>query len=192
MSARAAGATCCRRWPSTRSRSTGVEINEGILDLVNRPIRRLHRPPRSRPARQFRQRRGAQLHRAPERAGRHHPDFADRHLGRHRQRRVRAHRELALHRRGLADFPRSPGAARNSDRVALVLRESARRGLPARGARVDDADADGRRRGRPITSRSSGRGRAAPTHPTASAPCSCRAIRCRPPISTCSKRSRRG
>ena len=99
-----------------------------------RPVRRLHRSSRSRPAGALRQRRGAQLPGSDDGARRHHPDLADRHLGGDGQRRVRADRELALHARGLDPVPGSAVAARRAVGLALVLRRSARRGLPQRGA----------------------------------------------------------
>ena len=85
---------------------TGVEINGDILDITNERVRRLHRPPRPRSARQVRQRRGAQLPRPHRRSVRHHPDLAHRHVGGHVGRRLRAQRELALHDRGLGHLPR--------------------------------------------------------------------------------------
>ena len=113
---------------------------------AERPLRRLHRPPRSRSARALRQRRGAQLHRPQRRALRRHPDLADRHLGRDRGRRLRAVRELALHRRGVGHLPVAPLAARPPQRVALVVQRSARRGLPHDRARHRGAAAARRRR----------------------------------------------
>ena len=109
-----------------------------------RPVRRLHRPSRSRPARAFRQRRSAQLPGTDARPRRPHPDLADRHLGRDRERRVRADGELALHARGLDELPEPADAARRPLGVAVVLRRSSGRGLPKRGAGGDDAAEEGR------------------------------------------------
>ena len=113
---------------------------------AERPLRRLHRAPRSRSARALRQRRGTQLHRPQRRALRRHPDLADRHVGGDRRRRLRAVRELALHRRGVGHLPVAPDAARPAQRVALVVQRPARRGLPHDRARHRGAAAARRRR----------------------------------------------
>ena len=60
------------------------------------------------------------------------------------QRRVRLDGELALHDRRLANVPRSPGAARNPFGVAVVLRRSARGGLPPGHPGLDGPHAEGR------------------------------------------------
>ena len=89
---------------------TGVEINEAIIDLVNRRFGdftgHLDRDPRVRfvndEARSY-------LARLQDRVDLI-SDLAHRYMGGDGQRRVRADRELALHDGRLADIPGSPGA----------------------------------------------------------------------------------
>ncbi len=153
---------------------TGVEINTNILETAERPLRRVHRPPRSRSAGPLRQRRGAQLHRPQRRALRRHPDLADRHLGGDGGRRLRAVRELALHRRGVGHLPVAHDAARPAQRVALVVQRSAGRGLPhdARSPPRRCSGAASPIRGRTWPSSAASAATAATTPPTASARCS--------------------
>ena len=108
----------------------GVEINGAILDIVNAHFGgftgQLDRDPRVH----VRERRGAQLHRAPAPAGRHSPDLAHRHLGGHRSRRLRAERALPLHQRSVGALPRSADAEGVAVGLALVLRRTPRRDVP--------------------------------------------------------------
>ena len=121
-----------------------VEINRDVLNTVNGRFGdftgHLDRDPRVRfvndEARSYIAR--------PRIEGRLPPDFADRHLGRDRRRRVRAQREFAVHARGLARVSRAPERRRRAQRLALVLPERTRRDVPAGGAGLGRAS--GRRR----------------------------------------------
>ena len=100
---------------------TAVEINKDIIRTVNGRFGdftgHLDRDPRVRfvndEARSYRC--------AIVRALRPDPDFADRYLGRDGGGRVRAQRELDLHRRGVAHVPGAPDRSGDAERVALVL-----------------------------------------------------------------------
>ena len=169
---------------------TGVEINEGILDLVNRRFGdftgHLDRDPRVRfvndEARSY-------IARSTDRADIIQISLIDTWaatasgafvLTENSLYTVEAWRTFLEHLapRGILSVSRWYYADRPGE------------GLPARLARVDDADADGGQpSGRSLRDRARAAGGRGPARPTASGRCSCRAIRCR---RTRSRRARRG
>ena len=116
----AAAATSSRRSSSTQRSVTGVEINGDILDITNDVYGDFTGHLDRNPTVDHRQRRGPQLPRPHRPEVRHHPDLADRHVGGHVGRRLRAQRELALHDRGVGPVPRPARAGRRPVGHALL------------------------------------------------------------------------
>ena len=111
--------------------------------------------------------------RSPDRFGTD-PDLAHRHLGGDGGRRVRAQRELALHRRGVDDVSAASHRRRHAERVALVLPRPPGGDVPdddarRRGAARGSASTDPRRHIAIVRNMTADATASTPTRPTASA-----------------------
>ena len=87
---------------------TGVELNPIFIEWLTDPFRSLQCSLADLPGTRLFVDEARSWFARTDRAFRPHRDEPDRHLGRHRSRRVLAVGERALHRGGLAAFPRAP------------------------------------------------------------------------------------